>query len=169
MLIISITTNAAERVSESNTTEFRATIARIEMPNPNTGECGIIHTEQYKTMLTLAQIDRIIDMDDFMELEVGQEVFFRIDSAWLGHFEEMNAITIVSLRTDEKEIASLNSYSDLKQKENHMLSVQAMVISLLFLLLSVHCVLLLRGINIFRRFKKEPLPAYSFPDTSAGQ
>jgi len=145
---------SSEGISENNTTEFRATVAKIEMPNPRSGEYGRIHTEEYGTMLTLAEINRIIDIEAFKKLQAGQEVLFRIDNVWLEHFGEMDFVGIVSLKSAEEDIVSFSSYSDYMQQQRHAAIATNAVIAFLLLSAFVHCVLLLRGINVFRRFNK---------------
>jgi hypothetical protein len=70
---------------------------------------------------------------------------------WIDQFEKMRYIPIVSLRTQEKELVSLSSYNDYMAPQIFMATIAGIAVALIFLLISIHCILLLRGINVFRR------------------
>ena len=144
-----ILVNNFEKLSEHNTTEYTATVTNIEMKGSGTGEYGKIYTEEYGE-LYIYYIRNIVDMDDFNNLQAGQTVFFRIENIWL---EKMDFIKIVSLKTAEKEMFSLSSYAEYMEHQYFRASIPGIIIIPICLLAAIHFTLLLKGINIFRRFK----------------
>jgi len=149
------------KLTEMNTTEFEAAVRSIEIYGEGTHERSIIHSEEYGDKLTTYFIREISDISDFTRLESGQTVFFRVENIWLSNFEgkmyipieEMTFIPIVSIRTENEEIVSLSSYCEYMASSLLEPTIAGIVVILIFLMLSIHCVLLLRGINVFRRKK----------------
>jgi uncharacterized membrane protein YeiB len=150
-LIVASTT---EKISEKNTTEFTATVTSIKTEGSGTGQFGKIYTEEYGDKLNIFYIKKIVDVDDFSDIQAGQTVFFRIENVWLEQFEEMDFVTIVSLKTAEKEILSLSSYAEYMEHQYFRIRITCIIFIPILLLSSIYCVLLLKGVNVFRRLKK---------------
>jgi hypothetical protein len=141
------------KLTEMNTTEFEATVRSIEIYGEGTREYCIIHSEEYGDKLITYSIRGISDISDFDRFKSGQTVFFRVENIWLNQFEELTVFPIVSIRTENEEIVSLSSYCEYRASSLLEPTIAGIVVILIFLMLSIHCVLLLRGINVFRRKK----------------
>lgn len=61
--------------------------------------------------------------------------------------------SVVSLKTEEREIFSLTDYNQYFYESDLPPKITLSVMALILLFLAVHCALLLRGINIFHRRK----------------
>lgn len=146
--------NITESHSEKNTTEFVATVMRVEIVGEGTYKRCIIHSEEYGDKLDTYNIRGIVDMSNFTSLNSNQTIYFRTKNSWVNQFEEMSFIPIVSLRTEEKEIVSLSSYNEFMAPSLYSATIAGIVVTTIFLLTSIHCVLLLKGFNVFHRFKK---------------
>ena len=148
-----ITMHNASKLTEMNTTEFTATVRSVEIDGEGTREYCIIHSYEYGDKLITYSIREISDISDFTKLESGETVFFRIENIWLSNFEDMIVFPIISIRTEEDEIVSLSSYNEYKVNSLFATMITAMVVGLVSFISSIHCVLLLRGVNVFRRKK----------------
>jgi hypothetical protein len=131
--------NTKEKSSEVNTTEFTATIKSIEIDGEGTNEYCIIFSEEYGNKLSTYNIRKISEISDFNRLESGQTVFFRVENIWLNQFEEMTFIPIVSIRTGEKEIVSLNNYNEYMDDLRLAPTIAGIAVALI-----IYCVLLLK-------------------------
>ena len=139
--------------SEANTTQFTATVRGVEIDGEGIHEHCIIHSEEYGGKLSTYNIRGISDTTDFNSLKNGQFVFFRVENIWLDQIEEMRFFPIISIRTEEEEIVSLSDYNEYMDDLRFAPTIAGIVVALIFLLASIHCILLLKGINVFRRQK----------------
>ena len=145
--------NAIDKLTKGNTTELMATVIKAETKGTEPNEYGIIYTEEYGEKLKVFNIEKLTDVNDFNSLQTGQTVLFRIENVWLGQFEEMSFINIVSLRTMEREMISLSSYNENADQGYSRMRTTGELLAPMFFLVSVHCVLLLMGVNVFRKFR----------------
>lgn len=141
------------RPSEGNTTELSATIKEVEIKDTSGSEHGSIFTEEYDFEL-LIKFKAAIDTNDFINLQKGQKVWFRVEHIWLDQLEETPFIYTVSIRTEEKEIISLSSYNEFLDHEIFLIRATGVLLGLILLVIIVHFVLLLKGINIFHSLRK---------------
>lgn len=150
----SIVASTVETISEKNTTEYTATVTSVKIEGSGTDKYGRICTEEYGDKLLISVSKKLVDMNDFENIQAGQTVFFRIQNVWVESFEEMDFVIIVSLKTEEKEILSLSNYAAYRENQDFKIRMIGIVGAPIFLLISVHCILRLKGINVFRRSKK---------------
>ena len=90
-------------------------------------------------------------------MQRGQTIFFRVEKIWLKQIIEREGwpfIHVIAIRTEEDEIVSLDDYNKQRIEGRVAPTIAGSVVVSIFLLLSIHCALLLKGINIFRRLKK---------------
>ena len=144
-----IAENIIKKPSEDNTTEFASTVKSLAVEG--NGQYGIIYVEENEAELIIDF--NIIDIDDFNTLQAGQTIIFRVETIWLKHFEAGEFMHIVSLRTEEEEILSLSRYNEKKDNRPYIMK-QLIFLGPLFLLISIHCILLLKGINVFQKWLK---------------
>ena len=143
-----------EKPSDDNTIEFMATVKNVEIRVLNSSKDGVVRTEEYSTILVVPNVEKTVDINDFNNLQSGQTIFFKIDNIWADQFEEMMGCQIVSLRTEKKEILTLNSYNEYKGRREFRAVLTVIIFCPILLLISIHCILLLNGVNVFRRFRK---------------
>ncbi|MCL2462317.1 MAG: hypothetical protein FWF44_06585 [Defluviitaleaceae bacterium] len=140
-----------EPASEENTTELIATVKNVEIREIGDSEFGEIYTEEYGDGVIAFYsgiLRETISMDDFNSLQTGETIFFRIENVRLNNLEIF--IPVVSLRTAEKEMISLSSYNQDRDSGNPSLRRGGIFFISISLLASIHCVLLLSGVNVFR-------------------
>lgn len=155
MIVLLISTYSIDKLKENDITECMATLTDAEIIGSEDNMYLTIHTEEYGDKLFVSSgIIKKIDLNDISNLEKGQRISFGVESSMLEELTETGYAAVVCLKTEDKEIFSLSNYNE--NMHNSMISARAtaMVVALIFLLLSVHCILLLKGINIFKRFKK---------------
>ncbi len=102
--------NTKQNLSETNTTEFLGTVKNVATTGTGGDEYGVLCTMEYEAKLYIYHINDFIDTSEFINLQPGQLIYFRIENAWLDTFDEINFVNIVSLRTNEKDLISLNNY-----------------------------------------------------------
>lgn len=145
--------NTVEELSEKNTTEFIATVKKVEIEGEEINKHAIIYTQEYGDKLSTFNIKEIIDIHDLNGLKTGQKIAFRTMNIWINEFEEMNVIPIFSIRTEGNEIASLSSYNEYMAYLLPAPTIAGIAVGSILLFISLHCILLLKGVNIFRRRK----------------
>ncbi|MGI6116051.1 hypothetical protein [Luoshenia tenuis] len=143
--------------SEANTTELSATVTGIGIKGEGDHKYCAIYSQEYGDKLSTYELRGISDISDFTSLQRGQTIFFRVEKIWLKQIierENWPFIHVIAIRTEEDEIVSLDDYNK-QWIEGHVApTIAGSVVVFIFLLLSIHCALLLKGINIFRRLKK---------------
>ena len=142
--------NTKQNLSETNTTEFLGTVKNVATTGTGGDEYGVLCTMEYEAKLYIYHINDFIDTSEFINLQQGQLIYFRIENAWLDTFDEINFVNIVSLRTNEKDLISLNNYIKFMDKQQRNAIVISIVTAILFLLIFIYCMLCLKGFWIFR-------------------
>ncbi len=141
-----------ETLSEENTTEYAATFISITITDSDDDyECRSIYTKEYGDKLAITYMKGDVNIADIDSLKAGQTIFFRIENVWADQFGEMPSFGILSLRTEEREIFSLSSSAKYQEQQFFRVKMTAVGFIPILLLLSIHCVLLLRGINVFKK------------------
>jgi len=146
--------NKTEKLSVVNTTEFTATVKSVGIAGEGTHEYCIIYSEEYGDKLSTYDIRRITDIGDFSSLKKGETVFFRTNNIWIDKFEEMKFIPVLTIRTEKEDIVSLTRYNEYAAPSLSAATIAGIVVALIFLLTSTYCLLLLKGIHLFRKHKK---------------
>ena len=144
-----------EAVLPENTTELSATLVETKRKEPGKDGVFVVYTVEYEGELLIADENAIDNRTAFTKLQAGEIVFFRIENVWLNRFEEASSTYIVSLRTEKRDIMSLENYNALAEYQNSRITRTCMVFGPVFLLSAVYRVLLLKGIDVFRRFKRK--------------
>lgn len=148
-----------EGLSEINTTEHRATIKNYEINGTDNEKIGTLYTDEYNGRLLISHLEEVVDMNAFSNLQAGQTIYFRIQSVWedklLNNFGENDFIYIVSLRTNETDIMPLSNYNKIVNSERNAGITAGIVVSILLLFVFIHCILLLKGINILHKLKRQ--------------
>ena len=137
MLFISLyVSTTVEKYDDLNTEEHQATVARIETDSK---ECKI-YTYQYNCVLSI-QLEEIIYDNYLVELYNGANITFRIPEFYDYRLqdERIESLVIVSLKTDNAAIVTLESHNKMLEKEYYKLKIIGLVFTVLFLLGAIIC------------------------------
>lgn len=139
-----------EGSTESNTIELNATINYIELIENEKENSYNIYTEEYHTSLVFST-KIMVDQNYIDYLQKGQIIIFRFEQVWAEQFNDMQFIYIVTLRTQDKEIITLDSYNKQFEINKANIKITAIVFSIILLLIIIQYILLLNNINIFKK------------------
>ena len=148
-----------ENLSDKNTTMFSATIKDVSILGTSAKDyTGIIDTEEYPSSLIVPNIDGLIYSDNFQNLHSGETIYYRVQNYGSplneDYLKTVPYTYIVSLETPEFQVLSLERYQTYN-KSRWIPTIKATSLAcILFLAISIHCALLLKGINVFSRFKR---------------
>jgi hypothetical protein len=65
----------------------------------------------------------------------------------------MKFIPVLTIRTEKEDIVSLTRYNEYTAPSLSAATIAGIVVALILLLTSIYCILLLKGIHLFRRSK----------------
>ena len=148
-----------ESLSDKNTTLFSATIKEVSILGTSAEDyTGIIDTEEYPSSLMVENIDGLIYSDSFQNLHPGETIYFRVQNYGSplneDYLKTVPFTYIVSLETSESQVLSLERYQTYNKSRWIPTIKVVSFVCILFLAISIHCALLLKGINVFSRFKR---------------
>lgn len=139
-LIISM--SKIDKQTENTTTFYTATVSDIDITDTGEKIFAEIHTKEYSTSLQIStNISKNIKMDDIRDLKNGQTIFFRIENIKVEQMNKAEFINITSLRTDAKDIFSLEEYNKYIHDSAYPTRIASIVMALLFLFISLFCYL----------------------------
>lgn len=139
-LIISM--SKIDKQNEDTTSLFTATVSGIDISDIGEKISAKIHIKEYKTSLQIStNISKYIEMDDVRDLKNGQTIFFRIENIKVEQMNIVEFINIVSLKTNTKDIFSLDEYNKYIYNSAHPTRIASIIIALLFLFTSLFCFL----------------------------
>lgn len=136
-----ITMNSIDKKTEKNTTEFVATITKVDVANTGKDMYVEIGTKEYESLLHIStSISERIDMDNINSLQKGQTIFFRIEDNMVEQFGKVYFCNIVSLRTTETEIISLGSYNTYIHEAAFPARIAGGILAGIFLSVFIYCI-----------------------------
>lgn len=98
-----------------------------------------IKIKEFNTMLYISpNICAEIEPDNLNLLEKDQEIFFRIENIWKEEFEEISFVKIVSLRTLEKDVFSLEDYNQWISSDANIAKIAGIVVAVIFTLIAIY-------------------------------
>lgn len=127
-------------ITLNNTTEFTATVKDVLIQRSGDEEGIILITEEYGDKLRVFQYQRFSRTEDFMNIEEGEKISFRIQNDWLESFEEIPFINIVQLRTETREVFSFVNYANPTGADFNLAVVAAIFVCFAFLGVVVFCI-----------------------------
>lgn len=137
-LIISM--SKIDKQTDATTTLYTATVTGVDITDMGDKASAEIHTREYRTSLYIStNIAKSIKMEDIRSLKDGQTISFRIENIKVRQMNEVEFVNIVSLRTDTKEILSLDDYNKFIYNSAYPARVASVVMALLFLTASLFC------------------------------
>lgn len=146
---IFITMMSIDKQTDENTTEFTAKFTKSEITDTGKSVYIEIYTEDFASTLYIpVTISKNINIDDVKMLHKSQTIYFRIENKLIKQLKEIEFCKIVSLKTEEKEIYSLSDYNRYIHDSSLAARVACVIVAIIFLLLSIYCALILKGVNI---------------------
>lgn len=143
-------------ITLNNTTEFTATVKDVLVQRSGDDEGIILVTEEYGDKLRVFQYQGFAHTEDFMSIEVGEKISFRIQNAWLDNFEEIPFVNIVQLRTETREIFSFVNYANPTKSDFNLAVVVAILVCVAFLGIVSFCVYKLYKTSRYYKKRTEP-------------
>lgn len=139
-LIISM--SEIDKQTEETTTSYIATVIGVDVINTGENIFAEIHTKEYSTSLHIStNISKSIRMDDVRNLRNGQTIFFRIENIKVPQMNNVEFVNITSLKTDTKDILSLEEYNKCIYHSSYPARIASIVMASLFLSISLFCYL----------------------------
>lgn len=135
---IIISLNSVDKLTTQNTKEFDAVIEKIELTDTGESLYITIYTKEPDKQLNLStSVSKKISKSKIESLHKGDIVFFRIENDMINQFENSGFGNIVSLKTPEKEILSLDDYNKLIHEPVSIARKACIVVALVFLSICV--------------------------------
>ena len=132
--------------TENTTTLYSATVKKS--PVTSMGGDGIyarIKTEEnISEFVLLPYVNEKINIDDVTDLQSGQKIFFRIRNSEVKRMNKADFINIVSLKTEEKDIFSLDEYNVYVRKVACPELIEGLAVALFTSAVSIFCIHLIR-------------------------
>ncbi len=139
-LIISM--SKIDKQTEDTTTLYTATVTDVNITNTQKNVFIEINTKEYNTSLHIStNISENIDIEDVKKLKKGQTIFFRIENTQVHQINEVEFVNITSLKTDTKDILSLEEYNKCIYNAARPARIASIVMASLFLFISLFCYL----------------------------
>lgn len=144
--ILLISMRNIDRQTENTTTLFAATVEKTVINTATDKPHAEIHTVEYGNWFYITQnIGSNINIDDLKTLEKGEKIYFRIENKKTKDINNVIFIDIVSLKTDDKNIFTIEDYN----KYMHDAAVAPRIAGIV-LSLSLFCVSFCCFIRIIR-------------------
>ena len=139
---ILISMSKIDKQTEDTTTFYTATVIGVDITNTGKNISAEIHTNEYNTSLLISvNISKNISMDDVRDLKKGQTIFFGIEKKKARQMNEVEFVNITALKTDTKEILSLEEYNTCIHDSAYPARIAGIVLASAFLFLSLFCYL----------------------------
>lgn len=127
--------------TDNTTTYYSATVFKVEITNIKEDTFAEIYTKEYESNLRLStNICENININDVRNLKNGQKIFFRIENLKSEQMNKVEFINIVSLKTEEKDIFTLDDYNNYISAAAYPTRIASIVVALLSLSVSIYCV-----------------------------
>jgi len=135
-----------------NTTEVRATIQRVDVKPLANSEMGMIYTQEDQLVWVIPR-EKSVNWDTLINLQPGQVIFFRHNNTPVDHAKKAGGGIIVSIRTEENEIKTLESHQEYARQKNKVRWYSIVIWVLLCMLIFLRQLLLSKVGSIYRKLK----------------
>ncbi len=140
MIGLMIFMSQIDKQTEDTTTYYAATVTEIWINRIENSIYAEIHTKEYDSALQIStNITKNINMNDVKDLKNGQKIFFRIENIKSDQMNKVDFINIVSLKTETKDIFSLEDYNRYISNSAYPARIASVAVVLLFLFISLFC------------------------------
>lgn len=131
-----------DKKTENNTTYYSATVSKVQVTDTGRGSYIEIQIEEYKSNLQIStNVSKNMNIDDIRDLQSGQKIFFRIENVKNNQMYQVEFVNIVSLKTEDKDIFTLDDYNNYIRKSAYPARTAGLIIALLLLLAVVLSIL----------------------------
>lgn len=97
--------------TENNTTEFVATVAKVNTLEKEGGTDYNIITNEYPAQLLINRsLIKSIDLE--RAIDIGDTIYFRVENVWAEQMNEISFTSITSLRTENRVFFALEDYNE---------------------------------------------------------
>lgn len=142
MIGLIVSMNKMDKLTEETTSSYTATVIGVDVVDTGVDVFAEIQTKENSTSLYIsANICKKIDIDEIRNLRNGQTIFFRIENIKKQQMNTVEFINITSLKTDTKEIFSLEEYNKCMHSSVYPARIAGIIIASLFLSISILCYL----------------------------
>lgn len=145
--VLLIFMNIDAQKTTDNTTECNATVHYIAISDTNE-RYAEIYTNEYQFSLYIStNIFKQLDVSELSLLSEGTRIYFRVDNVNKDSMYDSQFCPIVSLKTDNQDIISLDTYNQLLKKS--MIPTNIVVILILIVLL--FCIIFLYKKKLYKK------------------
>ena len=141
-----------DKQSNATTTVYVATVSDVKVVDNGKNVFAEIYINEYSNHLYVStNVAKRIDLDSIRDLN-GQIIFFGIENTKVPQMNEVDFVDIVSLKTETKEIFSLEKYNECINKATQPARITALLFASLFF-----CIALFNLIKIIKIINKKRL------------
>ncbi|MCL2751694.1 MAG: hypothetical protein FWE62_02945 [Firmicutes bacterium] len=137
-----------EPLSTENTTELTATVVSVTSGANNTSYT--IKTQEYGDKISVNSWV-VVDIAALVNLEAEQKIYFRIEKKFAEKIEAETSLKTVALRTDSKNIITLESAGKIYDFDDRALTMLFMIWGVLFMTAAVLFFLSFKGIRLGKK------------------
>lgn len=146
MIGLLIVSSAIDKQTDGTTTLYTATVSSVDVTDTGNAVSADIYIREYDTSLYLTtSVCENIKMDDLRDLNEGEMIFFRIENIKVEQMNEVEFLDIVSLKTDKKEIFTLEQYNQYMRDTACPTRIAGFLFAFVFLGMSLRCYWKSRG------------------------
>ena len=137
---LNISMGNIDKQTEDTTTFYTATVISVDVTDAGENSFADIQTKEYNTALHIStNISKNMGMDEVRNLSNGQKIWFGIENTKAQQMNKVEFVTITALKTDTKEILSLEQYNQYIHDSAHPARIASVVMACFFLVISVFC------------------------------
>lgn len=141
-----IVSDVIDKQTDDTTTLYTATVSRVDVTDTGNAVSVDIYTREYNTSLYLTPtVCEYIKTEDLRDLNAEETIFFRIENMKVKQMNEVGFLDIVSLKTDKKEIFTLEQYNQYMRDTACPTRITGFLFAFVFLGMSLHCYWKSRG------------------------
>lgn len=134
--------SSVTKQTEETTSLYTATVQEVYISGAGNRAYTEIRVKEYDTLLYIsANLCKSIEIVDIKELKEGDIIFFRIEDIKVEHLDNAEFVDIVSLKTEEKNILTLEDYNEYMYNAALPARITSVIMALVFLFISVLCCL----------------------------
>lgn len=144
MIAVTVSINERERISVSNSTEFKGTVVSTKIGEDNNDLLGEIQIEELDTVLCVNWIKTMDVTEIFSELRDGETIYYRIENGWLKKLDSMQFVYIVSLKTENENIFSIDDYNSIYGRARSRIRIATSIIAIGCAGICIYCIFQLK-------------------------
>lgn len=136
--------NTKNTLSKTDISEFTAIIDLVEINGTGDNQYITLYTKEYGEKLKIQNTHNLIKVNEILNLAPGETIYFGIENNMLDQFEACKAVSIVSLRTNETVLISLNEYNEQTTFQRIPAILAGVTVCGILLFISFYCILRLK-------------------------